>query len=443
MQQFFSQPHADQPSILQQLDEMGRDGLGIDGHAVQVVWKGGGDLKFQSEILGLNGHSSNHPCTHCECPKELLHLRKADLMAASGITRRTLLRAKMMSHKWGPEWGLEQPYACPGCAKTINEHSQHLPHSATQVKNWPRAHRGHYYNCLPVLPVEFWDFIPDLLHALLRSVANMFFITVSMNLRTEQQAANLSDFIQAEYGVKTNPVFNQGTRSATLKTLQTLNGEECWRILKNIRQILSQVFPDQESEAYNKVLEVWESWEDLYATLLIPDVEQERWEELATTVEEKAAVWHRTFLQVTGPNDVTPFMHEVVVHFGDFIRLVGPLLPFSSEGLEARHQPIKRLGKYRTNRKGVGAVGTGSDNTDIMQTMRRDCATEYVKQKVPKGKGAKKARGTDKRDALCRRLHRLQIPVLVRLQALSTDEAAALLEVAEQEEAAARAAGEL
>ena len=43
----------------------------------------------------------------------------------------------------------------------------------------------------------------------------MFFVIVSMNLSTEAKANDLSTFMETEIGVKTEVVFNQGTRSST------------------------------------------------------------------------------------------------------------------------------------------------------------------------------------------------------------------------------------
>ena len=149
--------------------------------------------------------------------------------------------------------------------------------------------------------MELWDFIPDLLHALLRSTANMFFFTVSMSLRSEAAAEELCTFMQ-EYGVKTDPVFNQGSRAVTKKRLQGWNGEECWSVLKNIREILSRVYPQQDSPQHRERLNVWTAWESLYAILLIDDVlGTGKWEEclLATLVDHRATLWHNAVLTAT------------------------------------------------------------------------------------------------------------------------------------------------
>ena len=432
--EFFSHSHPDIPSILDQLNEISRNGIDVDGHHISIEWKGGGDLKFQSEQHGLNGHSSKWPCGHCECHTDNIHLSKEDLEARFGIIRRSINRSCRMQHKWGEEYGLTEEllgqcfYECPGCNKRITADNQHLPQNQTQIKKWPDKHRGHYYGKLPVLPVELWDFIHDLLHALLRSTANMFFFTVSMSLRSEAAAEELCTFMEEEYGVKTDPVFNQGSRAVTKKRLRGWNGEECQSVLKNIREILSRVYPQQDSPQHREMLTVWTAWESLYVVLLIDDVRTEKWEELATLVDHRAKLWHNAVLQVTGPHDVTPFMHEIVVHFGDFIRRVGPLPPFSSEGVEARHQPVKRTGKTRTNRRGVGAAKTAAHNTDIVQTMRRDAVAEHIKQLVPKGKGAKKRGGAENSDALSIRINQLQVPVLVHLEMLDADDAEIILQ---------------
>ena len=421
MESFLTAPQHGRPSIMEQLQEIVRDGVDVPAsdpsqqpQHVNIVLKGGGDGKFQADQFGHNGHAGKCPCQRCEAEKGQLHLSKADLQARGAPARRTYQRSCMLAHKWGQQWGLEEPYHCPGCGRHITAEQRHLPATSTAAANFPKRHFGQYPDRAPLLPIEHWDFIPDLLHAFLRSVANMFFITVSMSLHTQQAAVELGGWMADNLGVEADPVFNQGARSSTKKNLQSWNGEECWKVLRGIQQIINQLHP-VGSAGNIKLMSVWAAWTDLYAALLIDGVPAARWEELATVVDAKAAAWHRAFLTVAGPQDVTPTMHEIVCHFGDMIRQHGPLGPYSSENVEARHVPIKKMGKHRTNRKGAGAARTSAANTDIMQVMRRTYACEWVQQVVPKGKGSAKQRNSSAQDPLSMLVAQLQAPVLLQL----------------------------
>lgn len=430
LQKFFTcKQDNNTPSVLEQLHDLEQSGVQLPAtdsqpeQRLSIGFLGGGDGKFQSEQAGLNGHSSNYPCGRCECRKDCLHLSKRHLeQRYPNLCKRSLQRCRMLAHKFGAEYGLTEPYQCPGCNAEITEENRHLPQTATAIKEFPQLHFGQYPDLHPLLPVEIWDFIPDLLHALLRTIVNLFFVTVSMNLSSEDSAKKLCSYIQEEIKVEATPVFNQGNREATVKTLQSWNGAECWKILRSIDSILNRLYPEGSGQ-YLQLKAVWDAWKDLYAVLLIEDVQQDKWNALADVVDNKADLWHRKFLTVTGTQDVTPIMHEIVCHFGDFIRRHGPLGPYSSEGLEARHQPIKRLAKHRTRRAGFGSKGVKASNTDIVQVMRRTCASEYLQGRLPKGKGAKKGSSHSLDDSLSSEIAAMQTPVLVQLGMLADDEA--------------------
>ena len=414
LSKFFNRSDSNRKSILDQLDEIAIEGLDVDGQHIKVTWVGGGDLKFQSEQFGLNGHAGKYPCTHCECLAEFLYLNKEHLRTRHGPLRRTLKRAFMLAHMFGPEWDLTTEYECPGCKKTISADNRHLPKSESATKDFPSQHFGQYPCLPPLLPIEFWQFVPDLLHALLRNVANMYFVTISMNTPNEEKAAEIVAWLERELHVTADAVYNQGNRDSTKKILQSWNGEDCWEVLKRIKDIVSLLHAPGTAE-HDKIMGVWEAWTDLYAVLLIKDVPEEKWPELADIVDAKACTWHLKFVRLGAPSDVTPFMHEVVVHFGDFIRLVGPLGPYSSEGVEARHQPIKRTGRNHTNNRGFTAAKTGGNATDIVQTMRRDCLHSHVSNVFPNVRNAKKQTNSDDEDTLSSKLRIFQQATLLRM----------------------------
>ena len=401
MQRFLNaQPEGStSPSILQQINLISQQGVVLNEGSVPVVkiqWRFGGDLKVLSEIQGLNGAASLSPCTHCECRKCHLHLSKERLETTHSPTRRSLLRCYMMAHMWGDEYGLSEPYQCPGCRKHITEQERHLPLTSAAQKEYPKQHAGQYANQPPLLPVEVWDAVFDVLHAILRSVVNMFFVSVTMNTPSKQKGQEIAAWMAAQLHVECEVTHSQRNATTTKKQGQSWNGQECWAVLGSIEDVLALVF-DRDSRAYQTHLDMWDAFISLMAVWYVVDVHNTDHAALADVVDARAAAWLRAFLRVGSAEDITPTMHTIVCHYGDMIRRHGPLLPFSSEGLEAKHQPLKRGGKWRTNRRAAGAKGTAACSTDIMQVTKRDAFTTHIKEIVPSGKGTKKRKRTAER----------------------------------------------
>jgi len=272
-----------------QLDDIAKHGIEIPSDEpeeplqhVNIIFIGGGDLKYQSCQAGLYGHGGTFFCTRCtpsqDCgqPKE-----------QSNHNHRSFTRCCMLAHKFGAEWALLEAYTCPGCNKRIEDNDQFAPEAATAMKHYPKQHFGHYHGCGPVMPIELWDFIPDLLHGMLRSVINMFFITVTMNLSSEVQARNLSDYMRETFQIAAEPYFNMDSRPSTRKNLQIWANEQCWVVMQNIDQILERVFAGVPQDVAAKYSLVWSAWFDLYAVLLIDNIQRDKWPQLATIVDTK------------------------------------------------------------------------------------------------------------------------------------------------------------
>lgn len=162
-------------------------------------------------------------------------------------------------------------------------------------------------------------------------------------------------------------------------------------------------------------IQVWETFIECYAVWLVDDISATHWEALGAFMDEKAAKFHRAFLRGCNATDATPTLHDIVCHYGDVMRKHGPLLPFSSEGVEAKHQPLKRIGKNRTNRKGFNAKGVNAHATDIMQTMRRDLVTSEVMASFPAGKGARKASNKNLDNDLSRKINEVHSDLFNKL----------------------------
>ena len=69
-------------------------------------------------------------------------------------------------------------------------------------------------------------------------------------------------------------------------------------------------------------------------------------------------------------------------------------------------------------------MGSEGHNTDIVQVMKRMCATEHVQAKLPKGKGAVKFTGHSLLDSLSAYIATRQTITLVQLGIMSEEDAA-------------------
>lgn len=119
-------------------------------------------------------------------------------------------------------------------------------------------------------------------------------------------------------------------------------------------------------------------------------------------------------------------MHDVICHFGDMIRLHGPLGPWSTQGLEAKHVPIKRRSKYRTNRHGFGTKGTTAQNSDVMQVARYDAFADQVRSTMPAGRSQAKKVSTKQElaPAVFRAMRAAQFDALDKMGLIEFDPAA-------------------
>ena len=100
------------------------------------------------------------------------------------------------------------------------------------------------------------------------------------------------------------------------------------------------------------------------------------------------------------------------------VRRHGPLLPFSTEGLEAKHQPLKRMAKTHTNRRGAHTT-TFAANPYILQVSRMDAYTGHVKELVPRGHGTAKEHNRDvDKDPLSAALALIQSDIMSVLRPL-------------------------
>ena len=401
-------------SLTEQLSEISAEPLETKFGMIAILWRLGGDLKFLVECFGLCGNASKFPCHQCTCRKEhLWRMPAGETFPADCVPiPRTLELIYKLTHSWGAKYDLTQPYECPGCHKWISEDNRHPPVTAAEKQEYPHYHFSHQFEVLNLFPgVEPEDVVPDILHGFIRSVVNMFFISISMNIYTQASAEELATWMTEDLKVSTVAVWNQASRDATIKTLQKWTGRDCWRVMNNIADILEKVFPDRIDDegqriAFDKCTNLYNRFIRLLAIWLLDIGESECWGDIAGMIRVRAKEWRNAFVRVAGSNvDCTPTMHSIIYHYAQMYGKHGPLVWYCMQGLEAKHQPIKRAKRRHCNKKGFLTVGNAprnaagkilvhSTSTDIMQVARRCSAADIVSTKITAGHSTRK-RGRD------------------------------------------------
>eukprot|EP00873_Tetraselmis_striata_P036759 jgi/Tetstr1/457023/TSEL_043687.t1 len=135
----------------------------------------GGDIAWQSGIYGHAGAASTFFCFVCDMSKHHMHLMQSDY-ERKGMSMPIIKSAQyaaMLAHAMGDEYGLTEPYPCPGCGETVHFHGD-LPPTDTPAarQGYQHAHFGQRHMCPPgFIMIEPEDMIGDTMHAGIQSTS--------------------------------------------------------------------------------------------------------------------------------------------------------------------------------------------------------------------------------------------------------------------------------
>ena len=103
-----------------------------------------------------------------------------------------------------------------------------------------------------------------------------------------------------------------------------LTGPEKMKLLKNINMV--ELFPDLSNA--DKIQEIWTQFNKIYKQLQSNDHLN------ADQLQDDVNNWILLFTSIYQTKHVTPYMHILVSHIPQFIKLYGSISPFSQQGLE-------------------------------------------------------------------------------------------------------------
>jgi hypothetical protein len=129
------------PRLQALLAAMVLEGVKVGNITQKVKLCMGGDMKFQSSMMGLCGSSSTYPCMKCLCNKADLSLGAADFVERGELPPklRSYEHQLQLSHTV-----MDSPYTCLACRKVISKDDQCLPLEGNESArlNFQKEHSG-------------------------------------------------------------------------------------------------------------------------------------------------------------------------------------------------------------------------------------------------------------------------------------------------------------
>jgi len=286
----------------------------IDRKQFSIQYYLGGDLKFLNIVCGIDSCSSTFSCIWCKCKASERH----------DTTR---------------EWSMTNPEKG---ARTIDEIKQ-CSKEKTKAKKF-NCSNPPIFESIPLVRV-----VPDRLHLFLR-IADQLINQLIKELKNQDNIAKLAQYssierekykhIQGfeefikELGISWSFYLDKDTK---LIKSRTFTGPEKYKIIKNIH--LPNLLPNIDAKKMFCIKQVWHGFTELITTLDRLDMHLE---DLTISFIDSAKEWLNTYTKVYPTKDATPYMHILVYHVAESIKLNGNLCHFTQQGLEKLNDDITK-----------------------------------------------------------------------------------------------------
>lgn len=348
-----------------------------------------GDLSFLASVLGSCGLSSNHPCVGCDVHKD--HLAKTEeefialgLPLPQAMTR---LRRNKLSHSFGEEYGITEPYECEGCKLLINEHGQHPPQTKAQISAYYAQHFGQVHGRPPLQQVESEDVIACSMHGRHNIRGNTWYATVGQNLYSAAKVKEVNRILAEDWKMKRHTVKPVDAKKGPLKDAAIVfNGPEGEMVDKRINEVLDVVDA-------NRIVadELWRVQAELFECYRTVEYDPSKWSDLAEKAKKLAIDYRDIFISLTSANDVIVSMHYAIWHWPQNIKDHGSLCHTDAQSLEASNQEAKNFGRKRSSRQTKYTTKTGLRTRGRMaQSMARFVSKQVHLVKDSRSKESKK-----------------------------------------------------
>ena len=311
-----------------------KKGITVGGEVYNICFYLGGDWKFLASICGLDAANSTFACIWCLCPKQ---------------DRYSLEK----------QWSIRDVEKGARTVESIIASSK-LPKRSTQ------KHNCSHEPLFPTIPIH--HVIIDNLHLFLRvmdTLINLLILELrrqdgieratlqSLNRTTAKNVAAYESFLNNECQI---PFQFYISDSKTLKW-RDLTGPEKYRLLRKIQ--LPLLFPN--IPMVETLQEIWNEFSKLNACIRSDSLTTET----ISAFESDAQQWLKKFLSVYQTKHVTPYIHALVAHVPEFLRIHRTIAPFTQQGLEKLNDQMTRFYFGSSNHRGTDAL------TQVLQKKNR------------------------------------------------------------------------
>ena len=281
------------------------------------------------QITGIDSATSQYSCIWCKCPRE---------------------------ERYNPEkvWSLSDQSQG---ARTIDENVSNAEKRGKKQFNVSRT------PLFPMIPLS--RVVIDNLHLFLR-IADVLIDLLIVELKRHDaidRTKKFSSFDPEKYkhldkfqkfvsglGIP-GYAFYVGKDSKHLKS-RTLTGPEKLKLFRNVR--IADLVPKLSPDATTKIQHLWKELLELNS--LFSKRPDGFCDDDIRNYEEKSREWGRSFIRTYHEHNVTPYIHALMNHVGEFMKLHGSLLQFSQHGLE-KYNDIMTKDYFRaTSHRGEAAL---------------------------------------------------------------------------------------
>eukprot|EP00873_Tetraselmis_striata_P014508 jgi/Tetstr1/434772/TSEL_023823.t1 len=306
----------------------------------------GGDMAWQSWIYGHAGAASTFFCFVCDMSKHHMHLTQSDY-ERKGMSMPIIKSAQyaaMLAHAMGDEYGLTEPYPCPGCGETVHFYGD-LPPTDTPAarQDYQHAHFDHRHMCPPgFIMIEPEDMIGDTMHAGIQICPHVVWHTVHKRCKTKEEAQAVMDAMQLiglpgrEVKVKTGK-----GKAITKADLPALSGPEVKKMVDGHEVVLDAII--SRSDPIRLKLKVWDRYIAMTAAWKVdPGDDPEARSRAARVLRDAVELFFAAFLDIATAEDITPYMHHAAWHFPMWMERHGCIDHYSAQCMEHSNREIKQ-----------------------------------------------------------------------------------------------------
>ena len=377
--------------VQEQLNKLRKEPLRVKGREYKVELGLFGDMSFLDSVLGGAGCNSKEPCMLCDVHKSHLHLSKAAFQhyKLPVPEPKDYKRRCKLSHAFGEEYGLTEPYDCEGCGKTINEDGQYAPQTTAQREEHRHSHFSQHHGRPPKFGIDIPNIVACSMHGEHNILAQTWYATVTQNLTDKDKVERVNAIVCDKWNMKRHKSKMQPGNKPSKKDTLHFNGPEGKKVLEQRAEILDIVCPSGPIRILSDKL--WAAQDTLFEVWRRPSPESQAGRDAMADEAERVAIQLvRLFVKLTSSSDVTITHHYAMFHWPEHIRQHGSLSLLNAQGLEACNHDGKKDGRYRSNRQTVRTKVDGSNTrgrvaqilaNSILRTLNHSSAEKEIELK--------------------------------------------------------------